>query len=57
MVEAFDNVGAEEETSTTGRETPAVDFVGVGPEKITHGAFMRDFLFAVKEPDFVDCVD
>ena len=47
MVEAFDDVRAEEETGAAGGETPAVDFVGVRPEEVAHGAFVGDFLFAV----------
>ena len=57
VVETFDNVGAEEESSTSRRKAPAVDLVWIGPEKITHSAFMWDLLLAVKQPNLVDTVD
>ena len=57
VVEVFNYVGAEEETSTAGGEAPAVNVVWIGPEKIAHGAFVGHFLLAVDESDFVDAVD
>ena len=57
VVEMLDNVGAEEKASAPRRESPAVDLVGVGPEEVAHCAFVRDFLLAVDESDFVDRVD
>lgn len=57
MVEAFDDVGAEEEAGAPRAEAPAVDFVRVRPEEVAHGAFVGDFLFAVQEADFVDGFD
>ena len=46
-VEVRDDVGAEEEACPAGREAPAFDVVGVGPEEVAHGAFVGDLLFAV----------
>ena len=57
MVEVPHDVRAEEEARAAGREAPAFDFVGVGPQEVAHGAFVGDFLFAVDEPDFVDGFD
>jgi hypothetical protein len=57
VIKAFDNVGAEEESSTAWRKAPAVDLVWVRPEKITHGTFVWDFLLAVKQSNLVDTVD
>jgi len=57
MVEGADDVGAEKEASATRRQTPAVNFVGIGPEEIAHCAFVRDFLFAVYESNLIYRVD
>lgn len=57
VIEAFDNVGTEKESSTTRRKTPAVDLVWIRPEKVAHRAFMWDFLLAVKQSDLVDAID
>lgn len=57
MVEALDDVGAEEEARAARREAPAVDLVRVAPQQVAHGAFVGHFLFAVEEPDLVDAVD
>lgn len=48
VIEALDNIGAEQEACTAGRQAPAVDFIRVGPEEIAHCAFVWDFLFAVQ---------
>jgi len=57
LVEALHDISAEEEPSAARGETPAFDFVRVGPKEVAHGAFVWDFLFAVEEADFVDAVD
>jgi hypothetical protein len=57
VIEAFDDVGTEEESSTTWRKTPAVDLIWIRPEKVTHSAFVWNFLLAVKQSDLVDAVD
>jgi hypothetical protein len=57
VIEALDNIRAEQETSATRTQSPSVDLIGIGPEKVAHGTFMRYFLFAVEQADFVDCVD
>ena len=57
VVEMLYDFAAKEEASAARGEAPAVDLVGVGPEEIAHGTFVRDFLFAVQEADAVDCVE
>lgn len=57
VIEALDDVGTEEESSTTWRKTPAVDLIWIRPEKVTHSAFVWNFLLAVKQSDLVDAVD
>mgnify|MGYP004502308625 CR=1 FL=1 len=57
VVEALDNVCAEEEACAARGQTPAVDLVGVGPEEVAHGAFVGDFLLAVEQADLVNAVD
>lgn len=57
VVELADDAGAEEEAGTARGEAPTFDIIWVGPEKITHGTFVGDFLFAVEQADLVEGVD
>jgi hypothetical protein len=56
VIEMLDNVASEQETCPSRTQTPSFDFIRVGPEKITHGAFMRDFLFSINETDLINAI-
>jgi hypothetical protein len=57
VVEALYNVLTKEEPGAARGQAPAVDFVGVGPKEIAHGAFVGDFLFSVEESNLVNGVN
>lgn len=57
VVEALDNVGTEEKSGASRRESPTVYLIGIGPQQVAHGAFMRHLLLAVEQPDLVYRVD
>ena len=57
MIEPLDDIGAEEKPGPSRRETPSVDLVRVAPQKVAHGTFVGDFLFAIQETDFIHAVD
>jgi hypothetical protein len=57
VIKCLDDIGTEQETCTSRAQTPAVDFVWVGPEEVAHGAFVGNFLFAVEEANFIHAVD
>lgn len=72
MVERLDDVASKEESRATRRKAPTLDFyfnqllssrwrgertVRVRPEKIAHGAFVRNLLFSVQQSDHVHAPD
>jgi hypothetical protein len=57
MIKALDNISSKQEPRTSRTQTPPVNLIRVRPEQIAHCAFMWDFLFAVQQADFVDCVN
>jgi hypothetical protein len=57
VVERLGDILAEGVAGTTGRYTPPTAVVRVRPKKITHRAFVRDFLHAVDGPNMVEGVD
>ena len=57
MVELFRDVLTERVASTSGRDAPAAAVIGVGPEEIANGSFVRHLLDSVKLSDLVEGVN
>ena len=57
VVKRAGNVLSESIPSATWRNTPAHAIVGIGPQEVTHRAFVRDFLVAVKRANMVERVN
>lgn len=57
MVESLRDILPKGVTSTSGRDPPSTPVIGVGPEQVAHGSFMRNFLDPVESPDVVEGVD
>lgn len=57
VVKGFRYVLAECVASTTRRDSPTTAVIGVRPQEVTHGAFMRNFLDSVKGSNVVECID
>lgn len=57
MVEGFRYVLAERVACTTRRDSPATAVIGIGPQEVAHGTFMRNFLNSIKGSNIVECVD
>lgn len=53
LVEGLGNVLAKGISSATRTDTPTTTIVGVRPEKVAHGAFVRHLLNTVDGPDVV----
>ncbi|KAH3685326.1 hypothetical protein WICPIJ_003678 [Wickerhamomyces pijperi] len=54
MVELLRDILTEGETGTTWRDTPATSVVRIGPQQVTHWAFVWDLLDSVQFSDLVD---
>ena len=57
VVEGLRNVGAKCVACSARRDTPATPVVGVGPQQVTHGAFMGHLDDPVKGADVIERVD
>ena len=57
MVKLLGDVLAEAVASTSWRDAPAASVVGVGPQKVADGTFVRGLLDAVQLADLVEGVD
>lgn len=57
MVEGLRYVLAKRVACTTRRDSPATAVIGVRPQEVAHGTFVRNFLDSVKGSDIVECVD
>ena len=57
VVELSRHLGAEEPAGTTGRNSPGVDVLGVGPHEIAEGTLVRHLHAAVNEADLVEGLD
>lgn len=47
VIELFTDVLSESITCSSLADSPTYSFIGITPEEITHGTFMRDFLNSV----------
>ena len=57
VVELGRHLGTEEPASTTGRDRPCVDVLGVGPHQVAEGTLMRHLHAAVNQADLVKGLD
>ena len=57
VVELLRNVLTEAIACTAGADAPTTPVIGVRPEKVTNGSFVRGLLDAIKLTDLVQCVD
>ena len=57
MVELLRNILAKRVPGTSGRDAPAAAIIGVGPQEIANGSFVRHLLDSVKLSDLVKSVD
>lgn len=57
MIELGRNLVAKEPTSTTGRNSPSIDILGITPDQVTEGTLMRNFLSAGDNTDLIDGTD
>lgn len=55
LVERLDDVAAKEVTGTAGRDTPAFDVLGIGPEKIAHGTLVGNFAATFDVAHLFEC--
>lgn len=54
MVKFFDDVSAEDVAGAPERESPSLDVLGIRPEQVTHGSFVRNFAFPVDGSQLVE---
>jgi len=57
VVELIRNILAEGISSASRRKTPSRSIIGIRPEKITHGAFVGNFLNSIKSSDVIKSID
>lgn len=57
VVEGLADILTKSITSSTGRDSPSAAVIRVGPQKVTHGTFMRYLLNTVKSSDVIESVD
>lgn len=57
MVKCLRNILPERVSCATRRNTPTTSVIGIAPEQIAHGSFMRNFLDTVERTDVIECVD
>ena len=57
MVEFRSNLRSEKPASTTRRNSPGVNVVGVRPHEVTVSSFVRDLLSALNKADLVKSLD
>ena len=57
MVELRSNFVAEQPASTTGADSPRLDFFGVAPDKVAKGTLVGDLLSSRDDPNLVDGPD
>jgi hypothetical protein len=57
VIERFRNVLTKGVSCTARGYAPTASVIGVGPEEIAHGSFMRHFLYPIKGADVVQGVD
>lgn len=57
MVECFTDVLAESVTCSSWAYTPATSVIWIGPEQVTHGSFVWDFLDAVETANVIEGIN
>ena len=57
VVESLRDILPKCVTSTSGRDPPPTAIIGVTPQQITHGAFVRHLLNTIKRSDVVEGID
>ena len=57
VIELGGHLGAEKPSSATGRDSPGVDVLGVGPHQVTEGTLVGNFHAPVDKADLIEGLD
>ena len=57
MVESLRDVLSESVACSSWRYSPSASIIWVGPQKITHGSFMWNFLYTIESSNVVEGID
>ncbi len=57
MIERLADILPKRVTGSSRTNPPSTPIIGVTPQQIAHGSFVRHFLDPIQRPDVIQCID